>query len=70
MSSEEVNFHINHMVYTINVDDDLKREITKHLDPVKSNDTKDLLAAYIRITQEFAQYKKDLQEISNKLEKY
>ncbi len=70
MSNSEINFHINHMVYTINVDEDLRREITKHLDPEKTNDTKDLLAAYIRITQEFAQYKKNLQEISNKLEKY
>ena len=55
------------MAYTINVDDVLEPEIIKFLSPDKHNNTQELLLAYIRRTQEFYNFKKEIEEISNKL---
>lgn len=63
----KVTFHINNMAYTITVDDALKEEITKHLPTDRNIDTKELLAAYIRTTQEFASFKYDLEFITDKI---
>lgn len=57
------------MAYTIVVDEKIAAEITRYLDLEKSMDTRDLLAAYIRIAQEFTVFKKDLEEISEKIPK-
>ena len=57
------------MAYTINVDENLKSEMTKYLPTDKNIDTKDLLAAYIQISQEFTKFKEDLELISNKIPK-
>ncbi len=53
----KLTFHINNMAYTIEVDEILVNELTKYLDINKNNSTKDLLAAYIRMTQEHAMLK-------------
>ncbi len=55
------------MAYTIKVTDKLEKEITKYLDPSNGNDTRDLLAAYIQISQEYSKFKEDIEEISEKL---
>lgn len=55
------------MAYTINVNESLEKEITKYFDPKKGNDTRDLLAAYIQISQEYSIFKRDIEEISDKL---
>lgn len=65
--NKELTFHINNMAYTINVTETLEKEITKYLDPKKGNDTRELLAAYIQISQEYSKFKTDIEEISNKL---
>ncbi len=65
----KITFHINNMAYTIVVDERIKEEITKYIDTSKNIDTKDLLAAYIRIAQEFTIFKEDLEQISNKIPK-
>ncbi|QKF81660.1 hypothetical protein CRV08_08050 [Halarcobacter ebronensis] len=65
----KLTFHINNMAYTIVVDETLSHELTKFLDVNKSMDTRDLLAAYIRIAQEFASFKNELEEISEKIPK-
>ena len=57
------------MAYTIVVDDKLSHELTKFLDVNKSLDTRDLLAAYIRMAQEFRSFKIELEEISDKIPK-
>ncbi len=57
------------MAYTINVDDSLKTEMTQYLPTDKNIDTKELLAAFIRISQEFTQFKEDLETISDKIPK-
>lgn len=65
----KLTFHINNMAYTIDVDDSLKSEMKRYLPTDKNIDTKDLLAAYIQVSQEFTQFKKDLEVISNKIPK-
>lgn len=68
--NKEITFHINNMAYTLSVDEDIKKELTKYLDLEKNNDTKELLAAYVRLTQEYTTFKKEVEQISNKLIKY
>ncbi len=63
----KLTFHINNMAYTIEVDEILVNELTKYLDINKNNSTKDLLAAYIRMTQEHAMLKRDLELLSDKI---
>ena len=65
----KLTFHINNMAYTINVNDTLEKEMTKYLPVDRNVDTKELLAAYIRITQEFTQFKADLEILSDKIPK-
>ncbi len=63
----KLTFHINNMAYTINVDEGLKEELTRNLDTEKNLDTKELLAAYIRLAQEFNGLKQDLEQITDKI---
>jgi len=68
--NKDITFHINNMAYTINVTLDMEKELTKFLDLNKNNDTKDLLAAFIRITQEYSTFKDDVNQISTKLARF
>ena len=68
--NKEVTFHINNMAYTVNVDEKIYNELNKYLDLNKNNDTRDLLAAYIRLSQEYNIFKKDVEDITNKLAKF
>jgi hypothetical protein len=68
--NKEVTFHINNMAYTVNVDENIYKELTKYLDLGKNNDTRDLLAAYIRLSQEYNIFKKDVEDITNKLSRF
>jgi len=66
--SKDIIFHINNMAYTIeSIDASLERDLNKHLNLSENVSTKDLLLAYLRITQEYNNFKKDVEEISNKL---
>ncbi len=55
------------MAYTINVDDKLKEEITRYLSTEKNLDTKELLAAYIRVSQQYLRLKDDVETVTNKI---
>ncbi len=68
--NKEVTFHINNMAYTINVDENIYKELTKYLNLDKNNDTRDLLAAYIRLSQEYNIFKKDVENITDKLSRF
>ena len=68
--NKEVTFHINKMAYTINVDETIYKELTKYLNLEKNNDTRDLLAAYIRLSQEYNIFKKDIEDITTKLSRF
>ncbi|MBP9490308.1 MAG: hypothetical protein KBE77_02560 [Aliarcobacter sp.] len=70
MVNKEVTFHINNMAYTINVDENIYKELTKYLNLDKNNDTRDLLAAYIRLSQEYNIFKKDVENITDKLSRF
>jgi hypothetical protein len=58
------------MAYTINVDENIYKELTKYLDLDKNNDTRDLLAAYIRLSQEYNVFKRDIENITDKLSRF
>ncbi len=58
------------MAYTINVDEEMEEQLTKYLELDKENNTKDLLAAYIRITQEYSTFKKEVEQITEKLARF
>lgn len=68
--SNQVTFHINNMAYTVNLSDDVLKELTKYLDLDKNNDTKQLLAAYIRLSQEYSNFKNDVEQITDKLSRF
>ena len=68
--NKEVTFHINNMAYTINVDETIYKELSKYLNLEKNNDTRDLLAAYIRFSQEYNIFKKDIEDITTKLSRF
>ena len=68
--NKEITFHINNMAYTINVNEKIQSELTKFLDLNKNNDTRDLLAAYIRLSQEYNTFKKDVESITDKLSRF
>ena len=68
--NKEVTFHINNMAYTINVDETIYKELSKYLNLEKNNDTRDLLAAYIRLSQEYNIFKKDIEDITIKLSRF
>ncbi|MFA6740188.1 hypothetical protein [Arcobacter caeni] len=68
--NKEVTFHINNMAYTINVDENIYKELSKYLNLEKNNDTRDLLAAYIRLSQEYNIFKKDIEDITTKLSRF
>ncbi|MBL3519016.1 hypothetical protein ACNSOP_11095 [Aliarcobacter lanthieri] len=65
--TKELTFHINNMAYTITADEDLERELCKYLDVTKNNETKSLLLAYLKLTQEYRTFKKEVEDIANKL---
>lgn len=70
MSKKDITFYINNMAYTISVDDEMEKELTKYLELDKENKTKDLLAAYIRLSQEHIMFKKEVENITNKLVRF
>lgn len=70
VNSREVTFHINNMAYTVNVDDCIYKELSKYLKLDKNNDIKDLLIAYLRLSQDYHVLKKDIEDITKKLSRF
>jgi len=68
--NKEVTFHINNMAYTVTVDENIYKELSKYLDVNKNNDTKELLIAYLHLSQEYHLFKKDVEDITNKLARF
>ena len=65
-----MTFHINNMAYTVNVDDCIYEELSKYLKLDKNNDIKDLLIAYLRLSQDYHVLKKDVEDITKKLSRF
>ncbi len=55
------------MAYSINVDSELEDDLKNFLPQNQNVTTQELLLAYIKKTQEFARFKKEIEDISNKL---
>ena len=64
---KKLTFHINNMAYSINVDAELEEELKNFLPQNQNVTTQELLLAYIKKTQEFAKFKKEIENISAKL---
>ena len=65
--TKDLTFHINNKAYTISGDEELEREICKYLDTDKNNDTKSLLLAYLKLNQEYRTFRKEVEDIANKI---
>lgn len=65
--TKDLTFHINNKAYTISVDEELERELCKYLDTDKNNDTKSLLLAYLKLNQEYRTFRKEVEDIANKI---
>lgn len=64
---KDLTFHINNKAYTITGDEELERELCKYLDTDKNNDTKSLLLAYLKLNQEYRTFRKEVEDIANKI---
>ncbi|MGJ0377412.1 hypothetical protein [Aliarcobacter cryaerophilus] len=62
-----MTFHINNKAYTISGDEELEKELCKYLDTDKNNDTKSLLLAYLKLNQEYRTFRKEVEDIANKI---
>ena len=65
--TKDLTFHINNKAYTISVDEELEKELCKYLDTEKNNDTKSLLLAYLKLNQEYRTFRKEVEDIANKI---
>ena len=52
---------------SISGDEELERELCKYLDTDKNNDTKSLLLAYLKLNQEYRTFRKEVEDIANKI---
>ena len=68
--NKEVTFHINNMAYTVTIDERIYKDLSKYLDLNKNNDIKDLLVAYLKLSQEYHLFRNDVEEITNKLSRF
>ncbi|AXK49014.1 hypothetical protein CRU87_08260 [Aliarcobacter trophiarum LMG 25534] len=64
---KDLTFHINNKAYTISVDEELEKELCKYLDLDKNNETKSLLLAYLKLNQEYRTFRKEVEDIANKI---
>ncbi len=64
---KDLTFHINNKAYTISVDEELEKELCKYLDTEKNNETKALLLAYLKLNQEYRSFRKEVEDIANKI---
>jgi hypothetical protein len=67
--NSDLTFFINNLVYTIEVEDDLKEELTEFLNDNENLDTKDLLYAYVQKVRELLEIKKDIKKITTSIDR-
>ena len=65
--TKDLTFHINNKAYTISGDEELEKELCKYLDTDKNYDTKSLLLAYLKLNQEYRTFRKEVEDIANKI---
>ena len=71
MENKKITLHINNMAYELVLYDDMQKEITRHFDLNKNNETFTLLKAYLTTLKEKrelkSKFEKEITNISNKL---
>ena len=65
--NKSITFHVNNMAYSIDIDTALEKDLTKYVNINSNLSTKELLVAYLRITQEYNNFKDEVSRISQKL---
>jgi cell fate (sporulation/competence/biofilm development) regulator YlbF (YheA/YmcA/DUF963 family) len=70
LKKEEVTFIIDNLGYTVSLEEKIKDELLKHLDVHKNNSTKDLFAAFIKLSKEYNQFKDEINKIDEKLKRF
>ena len=65
--TKDLTFHINNKAYTISGDEELEKELCKYLDTDKNHDTKSLLLASLKLNQEYRTFRKEVEDIANKI---
>lgn len=70
MKKEEVTFIIDNLGYTVSLEQNIKDELLRHLDQNKNNTTKDLFAAFIKLSKEYNNFKDEIQKIDEKLKRF
>ena len=73
MNNYNLNFYVNNFSYAINIEgsahkEELKNELMANLPTNKNIDTKTLLMLYIQKTNEFLEYKEEVNKIIDKIE--
>ena len=68
MNEKKIILYINNLSYTLKTDEELKKEVKKFINIEENLDTKDLVASFMRVTQEYLLLKKEIDEISENLE--
>lgn len=65
-----MTFIIDNLGYTVSLEQNIKDELLKHLDQNKNNSTKDLFAAFIKLSKEYNQFKDEIAKIDEKLKRF
>jgi hypothetical protein len=66
---KKIVFHINHLAYSLEIDESLEKEMTMYLKKDENLNIQELLAAYVRKSQECLNLKNDIYKISSKIPK-
>lgn len=65
--NKEITFHINNLAYSITIDERLESKLTQYIDISKNLSTKELLFAYLKLSQDYVKFEEDVEKISQKL---
>lgn len=65
--NKEITFHINNLAYSITIDERLECKLTQYIDISKNLSTKELLFAYLKLSQDYVKFEEDVEKISQKL---
>lgn len=66
---KKIVFHIEHLAYSFEVDELLEKEMTMYIPKDHNLTVQELLAAYVRKSQECLSIKTEVSKISSKLPK-
>jgi len=65
--NNEIVYDINNLSYTFEANEELREELIKFLPTGKNLTTQDLLLAYVRKSSEMIAFRKEVEQLSQKL---